>query len=307
MLYNASVKDYGVECQLTLYSRGVWSDGYMCDDYGVKIDRIEHWDDDEINPFDGEKVHDLDEIRRKVERSLSSSLSRTKHKIYDLVRGKAWELFVTFTFSPDVVNRYDFEECSAQVKAWLAMQRRRHERVGFDLFYMVVPELHQDGAYHFHGILGNVSPELLGLESSVGDEYHVTSYTAGFSTATYVKDQGAVSSYITKYITKDLCAVSKGKKRYWASRNLSSPSVVRVALKKPKQAGTRLDSILESLAPYVAYVSSSDGPYGACTYVELRASLDDVLSRLLPYVGSMELSVDCQALRPTGRPPQSRP
>jgi hypothetical protein len=36
-----------------------------------------------------------------------------------------------------------------------------------------------------------------------------------------VKDQSKVSSYVSKYITKVLAAVTKYRKRYWHSRNLN--------------------------------------------------------------------------------------
>lgn len=290
MLYGLIVKDYGTECQLTFYPVGQWSDYMLCDDYGVKLEHKEKWEDDEINPFDGELTHDWDEVQRKAAASLSSSFSRTKRKIYDLVRGQSWDWFLTFTFAPDKVDRYNFDECSAVMKKWLEMQRTRHLRTGLDLKYIVVPELHQDGAYHFHGIFGDADAGLFGLVSSVQDEYHVTSYTAGFSTATAVHDQGAVSSYIVKYITKDLCAVAKGKKRYWATKNLSGPVKYRVALRPARSGGSRLASIMRDLSPYVVHVSSSDGPTGTTTYIELKASLGDVAPLLAPYAERVELA-----------------
>lgn len=45
----------------------------------------------------------------------------------------------------------------------------------------------------------------------------------GFTTATRVKKNEAVTKYITKYTTKDLMEHIKGKKKYWASRNLNLP------------------------------------------------------------------------------------
>ena len=47
----------------------------------------------------------------------------------------------------------------------------------------------------------------------------------GFTTATKVSDSGRVASYMTKYITKDLISYSKGKKKYWASKNLTKPCI----------------------------------------------------------------------------------
>ena len=45
----------------------------------------------------------------------------------------------------------------------------------------------------------------------------------GFSTATVVKDSSKASSFITKYITKDLSKVLKNQHRYFASQNMDRP------------------------------------------------------------------------------------
>lgn len=42
-------------------------------------------------------------------------------------------------------------------------------------------------------------------------------------TATLIKDKEKVTSYITKYITKDMLNGLYGRKRYWCSRNLVLP------------------------------------------------------------------------------------
>lgn len=34
--------------------------------------------------------------------------------------------------------------------------------------------------------------------------------------------------YLCKYVTKDLCAVTSGKKRYWHSRNVKMPEVIEI-------------------------------------------------------------------------------
>ena len=55
--------------------------------------------------------------------------------------------------------------------------------------------------------------------------YNLANWKLGFSTVTQVQDTTRVSHYIAKYITKDLCAVTKGKRRYWASRNCRKATV----------------------------------------------------------------------------------
>ena len=62
----------------------------------------------ERNPFDGkvckEILVDIKDYKNHVD---EVSIKRTKKKVYDYAKSNEWEWFVTFTFSPDKVNRYD--------------------------------------------------------------------------------------------------------------------------------------------------------------------------------------------------------
>ena len=82
----------------------------------------------------------------------SRSVRRAKQTIYEIARNGQWDWFVTLTLSPDQVNRYDYGECSKKVSKWLNNLRRTCQ----DMKYLVVPELHKDGAYHFHGLFANI-------------------------------------------------------------------------------------------------------------------------------------------------------
>lgn len=53
--------------------------------------------------------------------------------------------------------------------------------------------------------------------------YNLLNYKLGFTEATMIQSLQGSQYYITKYISKDLVGVSKGKKRYWASQNLNKP------------------------------------------------------------------------------------
>lgn len=160
-----------------------------------------------------------------AERSVQNSLKRAKQKIYDIARANDWEYFVTLTFSPDKVDRYDYQACTDKLSKWLNNIRSRYCP---DLRYLIVPERHKDGAYHFHGLLG--SCDGLGLVPSGHfihgmPIYNIDSYNLGFTTATEVTNQLAVTKYITKYTTKDLMQHTKGKRKYWCSRNCERPLV----------------------------------------------------------------------------------
>ena len=80
-------------------------------------------------------------------------------------------------------------------------------------------------------------------------------FTYQFTTATKVKDNQKVSAYITKYITKELCASTTGKKRYWASRNLDKAVIEEYVLKK-----SEINDMIESLTENIDYVKTLDIP-----------------------------------------------
>ena len=54
------------------------------------------------------------------------------------------------------------------------------------------------------------------------------SFKYGFTTVSKIEDTQKVSSYITKYITKELISATKGKHRYLYSKNLEVPKVENV-------------------------------------------------------------------------------
>lgn len=97
----------------------------------------------------------------------------------------------------------------------------------------------------------------LNVEKWKGDIYHLTDYKDGFTTATKVKDNKRVSSYITKYLTKEI-VVPKGKKRYWAARGLCKPIEQKVILQKEQ-----FDMVLDS-ARYVKETRSEWGRFVLC-------------------------------------------
>lgn len=192
----------------------------------------------ERNPFDGKCIRStVDDFDVRQEHVMEVSYKRTKGKVYQYARSNDWDWFVTLTFSPDKVDRYDYDVCIKKLKPWLDNLRRSSPF----LSYLVVPERHKDGAWHFHGLFSGVDDKVIvwtgkwvikrlrasGRRSRFvrSDEkiYKFGSYKLGWMTATRVRQKDRVMSYITKYITKDLCAASVGRKRYWCSRNLLLP------------------------------------------------------------------------------------
>lgn len=200
------------------------------------------------------------------QRSLYSSMNRTKNKVYYLARSNDWEWFFTLTFNPELVESFDYEDCTKKLSDWLANMRRKCPHMK----YLVVPEQHKSGRWHFHGLfagcddLGFVDS---GKKIKNGDViYNVGKYRLGFSTATRVREPRRVTQYIGKYVTKDLCAVTKGKKRYWASRNLAQAEI-----EKKYYMPESLPALLEQLQDMAVNVTSStcEG-LGKTYYIELN-------------------------------------
>lgn len=196
--------------EIVLYEHPIFVDS---DKVPVERDyvRYEEMEGQEFNPATG-----LIRTQNEKERSVNSSLSRTKNKIYELAHCNKWEYFVTWTFNPDLVNRYDYQECYGRAYSYL----RNLKKSNPDMKYLIVPELHKDGAFHFHGLLSNCELKLSEHKNGI---YNLKNFKYGFTTVSLIKDSRATATYICKYITKDLLAVSKGKHRYLASNNLALP------------------------------------------------------------------------------------
>lgn len=184
------------------------------------------------NPFTGEVIEECifstndEDEEMKYFMSVLSSYRRTRRMIFDLCMSNLWEYFVTFTFAEDKVDRYDYEECSKKMANWINNAKKKFAP---DIKYVVVPEQHKDGAWHFHGVFANVG-DMTFLDSGRKDKhgrviYNLYEYKFGFTTATYITDNMATCLYIQKYITKDLCGNLYNKKRYWCSRNLDKPKI----------------------------------------------------------------------------------
>lgn len=238
----------------------------------------------DIEPFGGtqvEVVYDLEEFDRRAEESLRVSKWRTMQKIYAYARANIWDWFFTLTFNPDKVDRFDYGECQKKLTTWLNNMRKSFP----ELKYLFVPELHLgensqvnergEHAWHFHGLVSGL-PDICFQESGVLTKsglpiYNVGKYKLGWSTATRVSNQEACCKYITKYVTKDLCEVTKGRKRYWASKNLSIPEETTAILEYGDMQRL-MERLLEAAISRKDIESSRGGKKTVTTYIQVYDS-----------------------------------
>lgn len=199
--------------------------------------------------------------------SLASSKGRTVQQMYEITRSNRWEYFLTLTFNRSIIDSSDYDLITQKVSKWLNNLRNRYAS---DLKYILVPELHKDGIhYHFHGLLSNIGDIKLvysGIQKKGMKIYNLSNWKYGFSTVSKVQNNSKVASYITKYITKDLCTVTKNKKRYWCSKNCDKANVFSYNVSYED-----IQKIIESNSHLLTHVS--DVKVAECglevTYIEM--------------------------------------
>ena len=222
------------------------------------------------------------------------AFKRSKNMIYKLAcNNKPWDFFVTFTFNGDKVDRYNFSEVSKKLSNWIDNIKRKYNCK--DMGYIIVPEKHKDGAWHFHGLFKNCD-NLNFIDSGLKDKqgrtiYNISNYKFGFTTATKLSDIDKAVSYILKYISKDLFSDNlKGKKRYWRSKNLEMPAFETAIFE-----GNKID-LLKMLGHDIDYITSSESVWNEGTYIQLKKRIEDTENfdsdKFIQIIGGVEIEED---------------
>jgi len=154
------------------------------------------------------------------------SMIRTKNKVYDYAMANTWDYFLTITLDKQKIDRYNYTIISKKISK--QFNNIKSKGVAPNLKYILVPEQHKDGAWHFHALISNIGN--LRLNDSLRRVnglpiYNIPNFTFGFTTCLKIYNNSGISQYITKYITKDLTKIAFGKKKYWVSRNLTIPII----------------------------------------------------------------------------------
>lgn len=278
-MYNVQFIEYPAGIQVKLYSNPVNYDFERKDVkklekyYQNVVDEYEQlsFDFDEFTPVDF-SFDDIGIVEDfKSEESKRVAMTRAKNNIYYIARSNVWEWFVTLTLDKNKIDRYDYELLSRKVRKWFEHLR---ERKAPDIYYLIVPERHKDGAWHFHALIGG-STGLDFVESGHVDKsgnmiYNFENWKFGFSTATRVQDTARVSSYIAKYVTKTLIDETKGKHRFWASKNCLRAEVKRFLLE-----GSDRDEYLKVLYEHMTWKKRLEHEFNTVDIFELSKESGD--------------------------------
>lgn len=194
-------------------------------DPAMKPDRAE---------WEAAQVKDRANIRRSRQRAMTA--------VRDYALCNDFGYFVTLTLDQSKIDRYDLAEIVRAMRVWCDNQVRRH-----GLKYILVPELHKDGAVHFHGFFpdgvevvdsGTIIPPEGGkprkprskrqraewLSGGGHVVYNLPDWGYGYSTAIELYgNYHAAVAYVCKYISK---AEGKlGGRWYYSGGKLQKPEV----------------------------------------------------------------------------------
>lgn len=227
----ASLKDYGDYYQLSickfLNDKKMYPDEEIerMFEFGAK-NRVEARQMLQIMRTDGRFLFDSplrapDEFTEKEGRFINA-LVRARSVISQLGALNPWQWFVTFTINPEKFDRYDF---GAFYKKFSVFKQHYKRDYGVKFDYVLVPEQHQDGAWHLHGLVNNLPVDHLKeyqlkdffpftdvklptyIRDKLGRGEKVYSWPVfadrfGWTVIEPIQDSSKASNYITKYIGK---------------------------------------------------------------------------------------------------------
>lgn len=199
----------------------------------------------------------LTEEQKKLveEENRKRHIYQVRTKIKDYILNNNFDMFWTLTFDPKICDEaiedeYRYEE----MRKWLHKMRMKNKRKGNAYFnYIAIPERHKSGQIHWHMVSGGLDVNLVDSGKTYQKQkiYNCSDWNHGFTSVQKMRSKSKVSSYVTKYITKDLIysPVRKNKRKYWSSKGLELPDVY----------GVTDDSIME-------FMSSENGVPAAPAY-----------------------------------------
>jgi len=199
----------------------------------------------EDNPLSGLPFETLD----TKENNLQNSLRRTKTTITDIILSNDFNSFATFTFNCRACPipcekkkalsrkrglpakcicpatkclRNNPATSKKRISKWINNLQARYGRFS----YIIVPEYHKDKqALHFHALIKDYPAPTIDSGHVINSRtsYNLPSYNLGFSSLVKIDNLEKVSSYVRKYITKDMPHF-EGKNRYFCSQGLERPT-----------------------------------------------------------------------------------
>lgn len=206
------LKDYGTHQVMIYYKNNVRKKGY--EEIEDKFNYDEKYSDCDV-VLDESYIARLKECVEDEKESEANewnklrSIRRSKELVKAIGNMNEWDYFFTGTFDKEKVG--DRKALDKLKKSTLEFFKNQSKKYGIK--YLLIPELHKDGALHWHGLIRDPD-DLLKLTDSGKKHngrtiWNMDSWNKykGFNTCVEigkgVDDVMAVSNYISKYISKN--------------------------------------------------------------------------------------------------------
>ena len=89
---------------------------------------------------------------------LEENIIRARSKIFELAICNDWEFFVTLTLDKGKYNRFDLKRYRVDLAQFIRDYKKKYK---IDIKYLLIPEMHKDGAWHMHGLIMGLPKEHL--------------------------------------------------------------------------------------------------------------------------------------------------
>lgn len=240
----------------------------------------------------------LHDQKENPEERFASSYSRSRSMVLQYALCNPWDYFITITVDEKKFNRYELDPIYDALYAFFKSYR---STLSPSFRFLLVPEYHEDKAWHFHGLVRGILPQHLsdfvaGIHpwKLVGKGYlnwAMLGNAIGYVSLSKLKNATGAAFYVTKYITKQHANDSFYSHLYYHSRGLSRARPVADCYLNNYQ----LDEALTYEAPFCStgWLHVDDGDF----------SYPFTLSGCLPRDEEQLLPLDDLALQVEPLPP----
>lgn len=158
---------------------------------------------------------------------LSNNIVRSRTTVQEYALCNPWTYFVTLTIDEKKYDRFNLKRYYSDFAEFIHNFNRRRTKEN-KVKYIFVPELHKNGAWHMHGMIYGLCPDDLTINQNGYFTWKKYNDKFGFMSIDKIQDIDRLSSYILKYITKDVeKSVSElGAHLYYASKGLVKAELV---------------------------------------------------------------------------------
>ena len=183
-----------------------------------RVDIGEHIRKSNLKPFFSEDEKNIPSLI--AFEKLAESISRSKRLIWEYAFCNDWDYFFTGTINEENLDRYDFGCFSSKLRKFIDNYNRLYPDGA--VTYLLIPEQHQDGAWHVHGLLKGIKPEHLVFNKNSYLTWKQYDKAFGYMSISRIRHKERIASYITKYIGKSIgkTQIAKGRRSFYHSMGL---------------------------------------------------------------------------------------